>query len=161
METARARVAAVLGYVHAKPAKPLHTPRQWEAFWKPREQWALLSRLLQRLGWEVTLLPGRESDHIGPIAAQDAAEGNVAMVFAGDLEEVIEQAHATGLHIPFSVDDAAVLALAAELYAIACSKIGRPPRDAAIDELGAPLFQQQILGLPFSPMVFALSRADS
>ena len=114
----------------------------------------------QNGSWHADLSPVG-GPFLGPFSQRSAAlaaegEGKTLLILERTLEEQLEAVIAHDCPIEITLNDLAVFALARDIYAVECERIGRPPRDAWIDDLGRHEFTRILLGLPFSPLVFQL-----
>lgn len=150
------RAAAVLKYLHLKPARPMATPRQWEAYWNVREVMETLSGAAGRFGRVIQVLPGKPDYHSSVLAAQTTGSPHTIQIYEDEIRLQTQRIVDSGVGFPFVPNDLIVMTVAGELYQLAVERIGRPPRETWIDRLGVPTFQRLALGLPFDPLVLSL-----
>ncbi len=134
------------------PARPRpRTARQWETAWNRRALYDELAAAARRLGWQV-----RAVERFDPNPAflpTGAAEENVLLVEEQAALALLTELRSAGLRLPFQPADALLIQLAEELFHLAAGRAGHQPADAWVDEAAPPVFAQDVLGLPFCPLV--------
>ncbi len=134
------------------PARPRpRTARQWETAWNRRALYDELHAAAKRLGWEVRAVERYEDNPAFLPVARD--EENVLLVEQEAAVHLLEELRAAGLRLPFQPADTLLIQLAEDLFHLAADKAGHQPRDAWVDEAAPSVFAQDVLGLPFCPLV--------
>jgi len=157
-QKATERGLRVLAYSKLQPGREILSARMWEARWEPKTEWARLADHAERIGGHIVRekYASRRQADVQSAALSAPGDGQTILILERTLNEQLEAVRQHDCPLDLRIDDLAVFALAREVYALECDRIGRPPRDPWIDELGRHEFTRTLLGLPFSPLVFQL-----
>jgi hypothetical protein len=155
LERARTRAQRVLDFCQLPAAKPMKTPRQWQVGFDPAAAWERLCVPLRHWGWDIARQ--RDEPTFTNITRTALEHADKPLVVVADAPLKIKLSLAQATKCPFELDlpHLAAMALALELYSVASERMGALPKPW-VDEVAAPAFAQLVLGMPFSPMIFAL-----
>jgi hypothetical protein len=153
---AERRAATIMKFAALRPAeRRIKTQREWEVRWDPRAAWDRLARVCDHQGWKPKRHRGGSADFAVAEGAGLETDRPTILIADAALAGQAALAKSHGLLIRLDVDDLAPVALARELYHVCVDKVGA---EAApwVEELAPHHFTQEVLGLPFNPLVFAL-----
>ena len=125
---AEARAEVVLKACGLLRRTPLKTAREWETRWVAADVWRGLSLGCAKFGWRAARHRGDGSKFELVRDALEASEEETVMIADCDLAGRVEEAVRSGLLLPLTIDDFAVLALAGEFYGIVSRKLGSVPQ---------------------------------
>lgn len=154
------RAEALAKYTHLEADRVLRTPRQWEAFWRWEPQWEKLISRLAVYGWNARRAPVTISEkEMERLALR--CDGNTVIIAEAPLADRIARLQASECPYVITLDDMATFSLAQELFALAATKIGKPPLHAWVEEVAPHSFAKLVLGLPFEPLAIELASATA
>ncbi len=155
LERVEQRAQKILAYSGLKPLRRLKTAREWEARWEAKAAWKFLAEALDQLGYDAVRETTGASDAALSMSALYESDREAVLIVDAAVQAQLDAVKNAGMALPLTLDDMACIALARETYALLGEKMGRPPRPW-VDDLGQHAFAQEVLGLPFNPLVFAL-----
>lgn len=134
------------------PSRPRpRNARKWETAWNRNQFFGELSAAAARLGWAVRTVERFEADPV--LLSSAGGEDNVFLVEQAAAGVLLDRLRAAGLRLPFQQADALLIQLAEGLFQLGADHAGQDVPEEWIEEAAPSVFAQDVLGLPFCPLV--------